>query len=70
MSCGGGWFVFGKGNIDCMVALGAVPYLRPYLKVISFGYIFKEEEYHCSLPVGMLCNGKTLEGARFGVRQL
>lgn len=44
VSCGGGWFVFGEGNIDGMVAPGAVPYLRSFLEVISFGYIFKEEE--------------------------
>lgn len=40
----GGWFVFGKGDIDCMGAPGAVPYLRSYLEVIAFGSIFKEEE--------------------------
>lgn len=41
---GGGWFVFGKVNIDCMVALGAVAYLRSYLEVISFGCLFREGE--------------------------
>lgn len=31
--CGGGWFIFGKGNIDCIVVLGILLYLKVLFRV-------------------------------------
>lgn len=61
--CGGGWLIFGKGNTDCIVALGTLPYLK-VLSRVNITWIYFQEGRIMLLTIGMLCSRKSMDFGR------